>query len=491
MRYRPRVVELDPALDAPAILRALRGERGLVAFDSASGEPREWSLILFDPLAPTPASRGAETSAIRGIDDARAAHARLELAPGDAVPGPFHGGFAGAFAYDLGVHGERHETLPDDAWRSPRAVGGLYVDFVVRDERAGRTWLVVGDGAFEDRPRVDARIERLRARLAVPTARASTPLPRTDGPLVRHTSAEEHRARVERLREHVAAGDFYQANLSHRFTRRVTGDPLDLYLALRVRNPAPYMGYLEWDASSVAEGRLARGALLSASPELLLEFDGHSARTRPIKGTSARHADPARDRASAEALVASEKDRAELAMIVDLERNDLGRCARAGGVRVERFAHLESYARVHHLTADVVAEPAPGVDAFDLIAALFPGGSITGAPKLAAMDAIARLEGEGRGFFTGSMGFVDARGHAAWNILIRTLVWRPLDDAAGNVSGRGGAGELSFHVGGGITWLSDAAAEERETLAKAAALIEMLDALDADTDRARDGRGER
>lgn len=266
-------------------------------------------------------------------------------------------------------------------------------------------------------------------------------------------------------------------------------------LALRVRNPAPYMGYLEWDASSVAEGRLARGALLSASPELLLEFDGHTARTRPIKGTSARHADPARDRASAEALVASEKDRAELAMIVDLERNDLGRCARPGGVRVERFAHLESYARVHHLTADVVAEPAPGVDAFDLIAALFPGGSITGAPKLASMEAIARLEGEGRGFFTGSMGFVDARGHAAWNILIRTLVWRPTEDPAVRAIGRSEPGEVSFHVGGGITWLSDAAAEERETLAKAAALIEMLDALDADrtgaTARARDPRGDR
>jgi len=166
------------------------------------------------------------------------------------------------------------------------------------------------------------------------------------------------------------------------------------------------------------------------------------------------------------ALLGSEKDLAELAMIVDLERNDLGRCARPGGVRVEVFPRLETFATVHHLVADVAADVRPGVDAFDLLAALFPGGSITGAPKLASMDAIAELEGEGRGFFTGSLGFVDTRGHAAWNILIRTLVWRP----------RSRDGEVSFHVGGGITWSSDAAAEERETMIKGAGLLHALQA---------------
>jgi anthranilate/para-aminobenzoate synthase component I len=152
---------------------------------------------------------------------------------------------------------------------------------------------------------------------------------------------------------------------------------------------------------------------------------------------------------------------------VDLERNDLGRAALPGRVWVERFPHLESYARVHHLMADVVAEVRPGLDACDLLAALFPGGSITGAPKLRAMERIAELEGEGRGFFCGSLGFVDTRGAAAFNILIRTLLWRP--------SRRPGeAGELSFRVGGGITWSSDAAEEERETLDKAAGSIDAL-----------------
>jgi anthranilate/para-aminobenzoate synthase component I len=151
-------------------------------------------------------------------------------------------------------------------------------------------------------------------------------------------------------------------------------------------------------------------------------------------------------------------------MIVDLVRNDLGRVARPGGVRVEGgFPRLESYAGLHHLLADVVAELREGCGAEDALAALFPGGSISGAPKLASMAAIAREEREGRGFFSGSLGFVDARGNALWNILIRTLVWRREP------------GEFSFHVGGGITWSSDADAEERETLLKAARLVETLE----------------
>jgi para-aminobenzoate synthetase component 1 len=228
------------------------------------------------------------------------------------------------------------------------------------------------------------------------------------------------------------------------------------------------MAYLAWD-ESLASGarRFPRGAILSASPELLVEFDGRIARTRPIKGTAPRGRDADEDARRARELLSSAKDRAELAMIVDLERNDLGRCANAGGVRVERFPHLETYASVHHLTADVVAEVRDDVDAVALLEALFPGGSITGAPKLASMDAIAALEGEGRGFFTGSLGFIDVRGKAAFNILIRTLVWRP---RAPN------EGEVSFHVGGGITWSSDPAAEELETRHKSAALEIALEA---------------
>ncbi len=455
-RWRPRVHALAGSPALPGVLARLARRHGVVALDSAGGRPRRFSLVAFDPL---------RDLALPGtLDGLRAFHAQLDGGGADEVPGPFQGGFVGALSYDLGVHGERRVWAAEDPWRSPRIAGGLYTDFVVLDGATGRAWLVLGDGVDDGRPSAARRREELLAALAAPEPALEEPV--AIGPAVRHVPPAEHRARVERLRARIAAGDLYQANLAHRITREVRGDPLALYLRLRDVNPAPYMAYLAFDAAACARGAgFPRGALLSASPELLLEFDGRTARTRPIKGTAARGADPAEDDARAVELLRSEKDRAELAMIVDLARNDLGRHATAGGVRVEAFPRLETYATVHHLVADVAASVRAGVDAFDLLGALFPGGSITGAPKLASMAAIADLEGEGRGFFTGSLGFVDTRGHAAFNILIRTLVWRPAPCG----------GEVSFHVGGGITWSSVADAEERETLHKGAGLLAALE----------------
>jgi para-aminobenzoate synthetase component 1 len=439
------------------VFARLAGLRGVVALDSAGGAPRRTSLVAFEPLAlgPLPAT-------IAGL---RALCGRVSATEGADVPGPFHGGFLGALAYDHGVAGERPVAVAPEPWGTPRAIGGIYVDFVVIDERARCAWLVLGAGDLDGRPTLERRRAAIEALLAGPAPRFEPA--RAVGGLRRGTTPEEHRARVEALRARIAAGDLYQANLAHRMERRLAGDPRDLYLRLRRVNPAPYMGFAAWDKSTSSPDAEARaGALLSASPELLLEFDGRVARTRPIKGTAPRGADPESDAESASALLASTKDRAELAMIVDLERNDLGACALPGGVTVEAFPRLETYATVHHLVADIAARVRPGVDAWELLGRLFPGGSITGAPKLAAMAAIAELEREGRGFFTGSLGFVDLRGRTAWNILIRTLVWRPL---------RGGDGEVSFHVGGGITWSSDPAAEESETLHKGAGLLRALE----------------
>jgi para-aminobenzoate synthetase component 1 len=380
------------------------------------------------------------------------------LVPGDEgdLPGPFHGGFLGALSYDLGVADERPLAPPPEPWGLPLVVGGIYTDFVVRDEADGRAWLVQCQARDDLEGSPERRREELVELLFSPPHAGDV---RT-GALVRHVAAAEHVRRVEAIRASIARGDVYQVNLAHRFTAHVDGSTAALYARLRAVNPAPFMGCAVWEG----------GALLSASPELLLEYDGREARTRPIKGTRPRAADPTRDRALAAELLASEKDRAELTMIVDLERNDLGRVALPGSVRVEALGRLASYARVHHLMADVVARPRPGVDALDLLAALFPGGSVTGAPKLAAMERIADLEGEGRGYFCGALGFVDRRGRALFNLLIRTLQWRPRADLGAR------SGEVSFHVGGGITWSSDARAEERETLDKAAGLLDALGA---------------
>ncbi len=451
-RFRARVFELGRDLEPALALQALGRHRLPILLDSAAGEPRRASLLAFDPLQDdAPCAQRAPA-----IDGLRAFWSELCLETGDEIPGPFHGGLLCALAYDLGAVGERKVACPPEPWNQPLFVGGLYVDFIVRDEQAKRSWLVLGEDPGDGRPSLDARRRRIENELG---ATLATPR-RFAQPVQRHTPAALHMQRIESLRQSISRGDLYQANLAHRFSARVEGSPEAWYARLRAANPAPYMGFARWDAH---DGFEPAGALLSASPELFFEYADGVARTRPIKGTIERSPDPGEDARRATTLLESEKDLAELAMIVDLERNDLGRCALPGGVRVEGWPTLRSYARVHHLMADVVATLRPGLDAFDVLAALFPGGSISGAPKLAAMAHIAHLEGEGRGFFCGSLGFVDLRGRAAFNILIRTFLWR---------AERGG--ELSFRVGGGITWPSDAAAEERETLAKAAGMFAAL-----------------
>ncbi len=439
---RLSVTRLERAPDPGALLSRLRDRRGLVALDSAAGEPRRHSLVAFDPIAEAPEDLTPEALSawLEGV----------RIPAGDGVPGPFAGGFLGALAYDAGAPGEA-QALPPDPWGGPAVLGGVYTDFFLVDHAADEAWLVLGPGR-EPAPLLAlaasaAREGALRGALGAP------------GPLVRRVAPLVHRARIERCRDAIARGELYQANLAHPFEARVEGDPLELYLRLREVSPAPYMAYL----------RRGGRAILSASPELLLEVgrDGELL-ARPIKGTAPRAADPRADAALAAGLLASEKDRAELAMIVDLLRNDLGRTAALGSVSVEGFPTLRSYAGVHHLMADVRARLAPGRRAVDALLAAFPGGSITGAPKLAAMEWIARLEREGRGFFTGSAGFLDALGGAAFNVLIRTLEWRA-DPARGPAAGR-----VRFLVGGGITFASDAAAEDRETLVKGARLARAL-----------------
>jgi len=253
--------------------------------------------------------------------------------------------------------------------------------------------------------------------------------------------------RVERAQEYITAGDIYQVNLSHRFTAPWTGDPFALYTALRCASPAPHAAFL------ALNGR----AVLSSSPELFLRMSGSRIVTRPIKGTRPRRTDPVADASSAEELVTSAKEIAELIMITDLERNDLGQVCAFGSVSVSELLKLERFEQVFHLVSTVEGRLRPEVDAVTALRACFPGGSITGAPKKRAMEIIAELEPEPRGLYTGAIGYFGFNGESQFNIAIRTVV---IENGAAH-----------FHVGAGIVADSRPEWEWQETLDKAAGIL--------------------
>jgi para-aminobenzoate synthetase component 1 len=267
-------------------------------------------------------------------------------------------------------------------------------------------------------------------------------------------SSFTHAAYVEavaRVREYILAGDIFQANLSQRFEAPLREPAWSLYRRLRTRNAAPFAAFFD----------LPDATILSASPERFLRLDAdRHVQTRPIKGTRPRGVGPEHDAALGQALTESAKDRAENLMIVDLMRNDLSRICLPGSVRVQDLFALERYATVHHLVSTVVGDLAPGADAVDLLRATFPGGSITGAPKLRAMEIITELEPSARGVYCGSIGYLSVTGAMDTSIAIRTVVVRH--------------GRIYFSAGGGITAGSDPEQEYRETLDKARGIIDAL-----------------
>jgi para-aminobenzoate synthetase component 1 len=261
---------------------------------------------------------------------------------------------------------------------------------------------------------------------------------------------EEYIKAVDRVREYIAAGDVFQVNLSQRFEADLKIPPYELYKRLRMVNPAPFASYLNFQGVTI----------VSASPERFLKVQGDLVETRPIKGTRPRGKDPVEDERLAQELTHSTKDRAENVMIVDLERNDLGRVCRYGTVKVAELAILETFPTVFHLTSTVLGRLRRGKGNIDLLKATFPGGSITGAPKVRAMEIIDELEPTKRSVYTGSIGYLSFNGNLDINIVIRTFLIKE--------------GKAYFQVGGGIIYDSDSEAEYMETLDKARALIRAL-----------------
>jgi para-aminobenzoate synthetase component 1 len=256
---------------------------------------------------------------------------------------------------------------------------------------------------------------------------------------------------VEKARQYIIEGDIFEVNLSQRFEAELTRSPWELYLRLREINPAPFAAYLEFDEV----------AIVSSSPERFLKLSGDRVETRPIKGTIRRGKTPEEDRANAAELLGSAKDRAENMMIVDLERNDLGRVCRFGTVKVTELAILETYPTVYHLTSTVIGQLREGVSRIDLLKATFPGGSITGAPKVRSMEIIEELEPTRRSVYTGSLGYLSFNGDIDLNIVIRTFL----------IKGR----RAYFQVGGAVVYDSDPEAEYQETLDKGLALFRALE----------------
>jgi anthranilate/para-aminobenzoate synthase component I len=243
LSFRPRVFPLETCPTAGELLAALQERERPCLLESGGGSPAHFSLLGFDPL-----DAGGLPTDLAGL---RRYLGRLRRGAGELPPGPFHGGFLGALGYELGVAGESL-ALPDDPWGAPPIVGGLYTDFVVIDHRASRAWLVLGEDPGDGRPALARRRDEVLGRLAEETP-VEPPRSVAHGPLIRHVSAEVHRERIERVRGLIESGEIYQANLAHRFSRAMSGSPVDLYRRLRSFNRAPYMGYLDWGAGALLD----------------------------------------------------------------------------------------------------------------------------------------------------------------------------------------------------------------------------------------------
>jgi para-aminobenzoate synthetase component 1 len=367
---------------------------------------------------------------------------------------PFTGGAVGYFSYDLGRLIER---LPDSAVDDlylPECYLAFYDAVVAYDHLENRTY-ICSTGLPElteakRQRRARERLAELKEMLENdPTSDYFTES-KAGSALRGNFTHEEYLAAVARAREYICAGDIFEVNLSQRFEAALNCSPYELYKRLRAINPAPFANYFNFDGVAV----------VGASPERFLKVSGDRVETRPIKGTRPRGKTPEEDKALADGLLASVKDRAENIMIVDLERNDIGRVCRYGTVRVTELAILETYPTVFHLTSTVEGQLCQGKTRTDLLKATFPGGSITGAPKVRAMEIIDELEPTRRSVYTGSLGYLGFDGNMDLDIVIRTIIVRD--------------GRAYFQVGGAIVYDSEPEAEYIETLDKGRAMFQAL-----------------
>ena len=391
--------------------------------------------------------------------------ANLQTAALPDLP-PFQGGAIGLLGYELGGAWERIPRAAHDEFQIPDLAVGIYDWVIAWDHQTDRAW-IISQGIPETDPekrrlRAHQRLVEIQTRIRNISPAIERPIPvRSVTPISQHAvpkwrditstfSRKGYLEAVERVIEYIYAGDIFQANLSQRLLATQSCSPLELYGKLRQTNPAPFAGFLRWDDWFLA----------SASPERFVQVHEGLVETRPIKGTRQRRSRPEADLYSAAELKTSEKDQAENVMIVDLLRNDLSRVCQSGSIRVPQLCQVENYETVQHLVSVVQGQLRDGLSAADLLRATFPGGSITGAPKIRAMEIIAELEPTARGPYCGNLFWAGLDGAFDSNILIRTFVGRH--------------GWLQCSVGGGIVAQSTPQAEYEETWHKAEGMLRAL-----------------
>lgn len=358
---------------------------------------------------------------------------------------PFAGGALGYWSYDLA---RRIMTLPSiatDAEQLPDMVVGIY-DWAVVLDHLQHTACLVSHRRFAETARLLPQILR-RLQNKTPIQSATF---RSQGNITSNFTPEKYASAFSSVQNYLRSGDCYQVNLAQRFSAMATGNAMGAYLTLRRLSPAPYSAFLN----------LPQAQILCASPERFLGVRGGRVETKPIKGTRPRSSNARQDYQLAQELRNHPKDCAENLMIVDLLRSDLGKCCVAGSIRVPKLFEVESFSNVHHLVSTVEGQLEAGRDALDLLRNCFPGGSVTGAPKLRAMQIIEQLEPNRRGLYCGTIGYIGFDGNMDSNIAIRTLVYSK--------------NEIRCWAGGGIVADSDLASEYQETLYKASAMLKLM-----------------
>ncbi len=471
----PVIQELDPPPDAEAAFLALSQRPHCLFLDSAMRHGRlgRFSFLAADPFefVEVPAAGGD------GLADLRQRMVQYTALSSPELP-PFQGGAAGLFSYDLNRSLERLPAPRFDEFGVPALAVGLYDVVLAFDHHAGRAWLI-SQGLPELEPsarrrRAEQRLRQFQnwlrsgrepGKTACQAAARSEDSPlgnvRADDLAPQHPvstvagltsnfSAVGYRQAVQQVVDYIYAGDAFQVNLAQRLLFPAATDSVSLYQRLRQRNPATFAAYFD----------LGTFQIVSASPERFLQIRGRDVETRPIKGTRRRTFSPESDLFAGDDLLSSEKDRAENVMIVDLLRNDLSRVCEPASVRVTQLCRLEVYQYVQHLVSAVCGRLAEGQTALDLLRAAFPGGSITGAPKVRAMEIITELETVARGPYCGCLGYLGFDGALDLSILIRTIT--------------AGRGWWQLPVGGGVVAQSKPQAEYEETWHKATGLIKAL-----------------